>query len=171
MIFKFILLLLILNRITNSLKSNDFCLLNQITNNLICKHYQCSLDVCSKDKKSCDQLKNLFKNNQNNNFHFLERIKIFSYISKDNTKICRKSEYLSLGTHVCSIKNKCNWTKQNMLSQLLKTTLVKIKKGCECPSKLMFHCGNDYCSVNKYTCNSIFSAEKHESNLKSIKYC
>ena len=170
MIFKFILLLVILNRITNSLNSNDFCLLNQ-TNNLICKHYQCSLDVCSKDKKSCDQLKNLFKNNnnQNNNFHFLERIKIFS---KENTKICRKSEYLSLGTHVCSIKNKCNWTKQNMLSQLLKTTLVKIKKGCECPSKLMFHCGNNYCSVNKSTCNSIFNSKKNnESHLKLIKYC
>ena len=140
---------------------------------MICKHYQCSLDVCSKDKKSCDQLKNLFKNNnnQNNNFHFLERIKIFSKISKD-TKICRKSEYLSLGTHVCSIKNKCNWTKQNMLSQLLKTTLVKIKKGCECPSKLMFHCGNYYCSVNKYTCSRIFNSKKNsESHLKLIKYC
>ena len=168
MISKFILLLVILNGIANSLKSNDFCLLNQ-TNNLICKHYQCSLDVCSKDKKSCDQLKNLFINQ--NNFHFFEKIKIFSKISKD-TKICKHSEFLSLRTHVCSIRNKCNWTKQNMLGQLLKTTFVKTQKGCECPSRLKFHCGNNYCSVNKFTCNSIFNTKKNnKSNLKLIKYC
>ena len=167
MIFKFISLLVILNSL-DSLKSNYFCLLSQ-NESLICKNYQCSLDTCSKDKESCDQLKNFFNNNQKN-FRFLERTKLLSKISSD-TKICRKSEFLSLETHVCSIKNKCNWTKQNMLSQLLKTTLVKIKKGCECPSKLVFHCGNNYCSVNKYTCSSIFSTEKHESHLKLIKYC
>jgi len=168
-IFKFVLLLVILNSL-NSLKSNDFCLLDQ-NESLICKNYQCSLDTCSKDQKSCDQLKNLFNNNQNNNFHFLEKIKIFSQISKD-TKTCKKSDYLSLRTHVCLIKNKCNWKKQNMLGQLLKTTFVKTQKGCECPNRLKFHCGNNYCSVNKYACNSIFNTKKkNESNLKLIKYC
>ena len=92
-----ILLLFFLNRITNSLKSNDFCLLNK-TNNLICKHYQCSLDVCSKDKRSCDQLKNLFKNNQNNNFYFLERIKIFSYIYFFIINSCQQKCHLLLPT-------------------------------------------------------------------------
>jgi hypothetical protein len=168
MIFKFILLLVILNSL-NSLESNDFCLLSQ-NESLICKHYQCSLDVCSKDKRSCDQLKNLHNNNQNY-FNFFERMKKLLKISRE-TKVCRKSEYLSLSTHVCSISNKCNWTKQNMLGQLLKTTFVKTQKGCECQSRLKFHCGNNYCSVNKYTCNSIFNTKKNnDSNLKLIKYC
>ncbi len=71
-------------------------------------------------------------------FYFFERIKIFSKISSE-TETCKKSDYLSLRTHVCLIKNKCNWKKQNMLGQLLKTTFVKTQKGCECPSRLKFY--------------------------------
>ena len=164
MIFKFISLLVILNSL-NSLKSNYFCLLSQ-NESLICKNYQCSLDTCSKDKESCDQLKNLFNNNQKN-FRFFDRIKTLSKISSD-TKICKKSESLSFKEHACLLKNKCDWTKQIILSQLLKTTLI----GCNCPNKLKFYCGNNYCSVNKYTCNSIFNTKKNnESHLKLIKYC
>ena len=148
MILKFIFIAFLLNGITDSFKSfkpDNFCMLSKnIREEVVCKKYQCSFNICSANRKSCNH--------------------IINHLSK--LKTCHKNEYVSLKTQVC-LKN---LKKQKILNQLLKTTITK-HKSFYCTGKLKFDCENNYCSVNKNTCNIIFKTKKNKSFFNQINYC
>ena len=86
MLLKFIFFAFLLNGITDSFKSfkpDNFCMLSKnLREKVVCKKYQCSFNICSANRKSCNH--------------------IINHLSK--LKTCHENEYVSLKTQVC-LKN------------------------------------------------------------------
>jgi len=159
-IFYFLLI-----QVALSLKSNDFCFLNQKNQQLLsCNKQQCGYDLCSPNLNACNLINEW--NSISQRFAFLVNIKkelqiFFDFL--ENIQECKPSQYTNISKQVCSIEEKC---KLNGLKQVLKSA-SKTPKQCVCTGKLRFVCGKHYCSNNKYTCEK---ALKY-MNLLRIKKC
>jgi len=124
----------------------------------LCSKYQCTSDVCSVDKKSCDTFLSSTK-----------KLKKKESINRTNLiKTCRSKEYVSISSEICLNKDRCNeWTPN---SYFFKLSIRFQKKECPCNSgELKYKCQNNYCTKNEQTCDIITRSSKNM--LKITKRC
>ena len=162
----------IINQV-KSLKPSHFCILPEDQYKLVkCKHYQCGLDFCSRDKKTCDYFKEwsllLDKYKQ---FDSMEKnLKIFKKFLNDMNE-CHIDEYKSHTADVCLNKKNCvekkTWSTRFMFKGV---GYFKVEK-CPCPVHFGFNCKNLFCTKTEEICENLMANTSNTDLFKQIRNC
>ena len=147
---------LIQNIKSHSIKPTDFCLHTEPCQS---GHYslQCALNLCSKDKLSCQSLKlwNLINSNSKNENSKQSIQKFTNSISECPLH----HQYKWTKSEVCAFKNKlCSSSGSNFPFKSSDRLILQMKTiKCKCAGKYAFTCGdlNGFCAKDKKGCDGL----------------
>lgn len=88
-----------------------------------------------------------------------------------NIRECTRRQYVMMNSEVCHNKKVCFENKQWFSRLMFKGVNVKIRKPCECKGKHSIDCDNEYCAVDKKTCQIMFRDQMYPAISIEIKPC
>lgn len=158
-----------------------------------CQHpypYQCGSNKCAANSTDCDEYQEagrllnskLFKSaidyftlmNQNAkkmHLRYIENFKLF----QSKIKNCSKPVFdwtrdqMCLTGHNCFRKDEISNNFNFMFSNLKKYNLIRID--CPCNGNFNYHCGLDYCAINKRACDNYLSIETKSLDRGNFTKC
>ena len=196
MLNKQILIILLLSlHLTLSLKSANFCKLEQ----KVCKGYydtkqkyqtkcnsvecserfkiKCSLNICSNNKTECNEYKQM-----NSYVHILH--KKHSELKMTDKYLREKSSFETFNKHIKKCENKIyNFDQKdfclngkNCVEKLVSPTglgynYVNRKIDCKCPNELNFKCTKYYCTKDSIACDYYRENVKNKALFAKINNC
>ena len=86
-------------------------------------------------------------------------------------KECTNSQYVMMKSEMCQNKKLCDEKRQWVSRLMFKSVSVNTKKKCSCKGKHSYDCGNEYCAVDKNTCQIMFKEKMFPEIVKEIKPC
>ena len=156
---------------SESLSPTNFCILpKDYLKEVRCKQFQCASEFCSTSENKCKAFIGwtalLYKN-----VSFIQKAinKYPDFVA--NIKGCASSQYVMMKSEVCHNKKVCYENKKWMSRLMFKGATVKRKKQCACKGKYKFDCENEYCGVDKKTCQVMFEDKMYPEIVINIKLC
>lgn len=126
--------------------------------------YQCTKDICSTSKSSCELFSNvnLLIKSLTNSRMFYKQMSIFQKFQESLSECMHSHQELN-PNDVCSNGKSCYYKRTYTLRNEKKTFAAKIV--CPCVGEHSFHCGNDLCTTNNIACDLYFKSN-HTSIMK-----
>lgn len=130
--------------------------------------YQCTETQCTFDKTACEifnKAKASLRSFKNLRIYNNQLIRYQEMIR--NIENCPTYQYQFHLSDVCRNGLNC-FQKQTFRLRKKKIDIYK-KTECPCGGNHTYHCGRNYCSVNKTACESF--TRSNQTNLNALKFC